>query len=90
MPAKDMFKDIGSNLDDPAIDVFLITPDDDNELDYVTRGIWLSVAGDIHVVTIEDRDIVLPEELFIVGVIYSIRIKKIFATGTTATIYGVI
>lgn len=91
MPAIDKFKNSSTNVGAPGDDFFEITPDDNNELPFVTRGLCFVTAGDLHVITSKDVEITLPSGLLVAGIIHPARIKKLFATGTTATdIYGVV
>lgn len=91
MAAVDDFLNIAAGMESPGTDIFAITPDDNNELSYVTRGIVFSTAGALRVLTMAGRDITLPDGLFAAGMIHPLRVKKVFATGTTATgIHGVI
>jgi hypothetical protein len=68
-----------------ADDVYLITPSDTDELPYITRAISIAVEGDLKIVTKRGSTVTIPSGYLAAKVMYSIRAKKVFATGTTAT-----
>ena len=51
MPAIDNFDGNSTWLNGPANDAFAITPDDVNELPYVTRAIYVGQGGNVKLVT---------------------------------------
>jgi hypothetical protein len=60
-----------------------ITPSDSEELEFITNGIIPGTSGTISIIAADDTDPVpVPVNA---GQQYSIRAKKIMATGTTAT-----
>ncbi len=67
-----------------AVEIFLITPDDANDLPFITRAISFSAAGAISVVTHDGTSIVIPSGSLAAGVLHPIGLKRILATGTTA------
>jgi hypothetical protein len=82
MPATDPFYGKRS-LDGPGEDADEIVPHDANELTYVTRAIYVGGAGNMSVVTAKGTSVVftgLPA-----GIVLPVRIRKVLATGTTAT-----
>lgn len=79
----DLYASYASALDSPAIGGFAVTLHNTNVLAIYTRAIMVSVAGNVKVTTITDDEIVLPA--LQPGVIYPIRAKIIWATGTNAT-----
>lgn len=63
-----------------------VTPSDSKDLDFVVSGIEVEVTGDVAMVCANGMSIT--RELT-AGRIYPVRVKKVLATGTTATgIYG--
>lgn len=65
---------------------WLMVADDNNNQSIYPRAIYCTVAGDIKVTFTEDSDpVTLPVEA---NKDYPWMIKKLFSTGTTATIYG--
>lgn len=75
-----------SGLIDPADGAFVITPSDLEDLNVYARGIYISTAGDV-AVDMANGDTVTFSNLA-VGVVHSLRIRKVYSTGTT--ISGVI
>ena len=71
-----------TDKDDPIDCAVAITPDDVVDLEYVTRVIWVGTAGNLSCVMNDGKEI-----LFLnlqVGW-HPIRIKRVNATGTTAS-----
>jgi len=67
----------------PINSAFAITPDDDVDLIYVTRGIYVGVSGDLKVDT-KSGDTVTFVGLA-AGMIHPIRVKRVYENGTDAT-----
>jgi len=85
MPATNEYKGCTPGLQSPPPRVFLITPDNDNELDYLTRAISFAGAGTLKVIDEKDNTVTIPDGALAAGAQHSLRIKKVFATGTSAT-----
>ena len=84
MPPRDAFPFPSSDdLTIPVEHGFDITPDNDNDLDFIPRALMVTVAGDIAVVMIGGETIVLPG--LTVGVLHPFRVKRVRVTSTTAT-----
>lgn len=68
------------SLGDPLIDGVNITPDDDNDLTFLTRALWIGTAGTV-VVTMMSG-----EQITFVGVqgLLPVRVQRVWATGTDA------
>ena len=80
----DRFENHAVGLNSPAVRAVTITPNDSVELSSPLRGYTVGGGGDIVVVFVDDTEsVVLPAR--IAGVDYGGRIKKILASGTTAT-----
>jgi hypothetical protein len=80
----DKFENHAVGLSSPAVRAVTITPNDAAELSSSLRGYTVGGSGDLAVVFVDDTEsVVLPGR--IAGVDYGGRIKKILATGTTAT-----
>ena len=75
------FDNYQPGLESPASDAFVVTPSDTVDLPAVTRAIYVGGQGDVHVIMHSGADVTL------VGVsgMLPIRIKRVMATGTTAT-----
>lgn len=69
-------------LRDPSSRLEVITPDDNANLPYLTRALYVNSGGAIRVL-----DATGNESTFTVGndVVLPVRVGKVFATGTTAT-----
>ena len=60
-----------------------VTPHDTNELDFVTRGIYVGVSGDLKVQLFDGTIITYVDIL--AGVTHAKAVRQVFDTGTTAT-----
>lgn len=67
----------------PIKSVFNVTTSDTVDLQYVTRAIYVGVSGDLRVI-MPDNTIVTFVDLA-AGIFHPIQIKRVMATGTTAT-----
>jgi hypothetical protein len=67
----------------PADSAFAVTPNDDDDLSVVTRGVFIGGAGNLKV-TLSSGDTVTFTDIA-KGFVHPIRAKRIFSTGTTAT-----
>ena len=83
MSAKDNFKGIANGLNFPATRAVSIVASDTDELEYVTRAIYIGGDGDVKVVT-SDGDTVIFQGL-LAGTLLPIRVRQVYSTGTTAT-----
>lgn len=68
-----------------ASSFFPITPDDDNDLDPHIRGILIGTDGTLRIT--DDDGVVrnLPSGLLATNYIHPIAVRRVHATGTTAT-----
>lgn len=80
----DLFKNQNVELNSPAGNAFIVSPDDDNDLAFSTRFIYVGTVGDIQLETVNGDIVVLTSLL--AGTILPIRAKKIFADQTTVTV----
>jgi hypothetical protein len=60
-----------------------ITPDDNNDLAAITRGIYVGVAGDLRVVMARGQTVLF--KALAAGIIHPISASRVLATGTAAT-----
>lgn len=82
----DTFSPHARSLIAGATHVFLITPDDDTDLDFVTRAISFAGAGALEVIMADDSAaVIVPDGALSAGILHPIRVKRVRATGTTAT-----
>ena len=72
-----------SGLIDPADGAFAITPSDTEDLEQVTRGLYVGVSGDVKV-DMANGDAVTFVSLA-AGVIHPLRVRRVYSTGTAAT-----
>lgn len=79
----DKFQIHRSMLTSPASEGFNITPSDDDDLAFVSRMIYIGGAGNVSVVLSSGSEITLNG--VISGTVLPLRVKKVNATGTTAT-----
>jgi len=82
MPPTDPFEGQNS-LTAPARDGDAITPDDNNDLAVACRGIIVTVAGNVEVVTPAGNTVIYPG--LAAGIVHPLRATRIKAAGTTAT-----
>lgn len=74
----------------PARHCFEVTPDDNDELPHCTRGLMVSVAGNVRLVFEADQDDNSPTDTdvtlpLLAKTYYPFAVKQIYATDTTAT-----
>lgn len=80
---KDDFASYQTGLTAPATAAEIITPSDTDDLEFVTRALYVGESGDVNV-TLKSGDTVLLRNLQ-AGVFYPLRVSYVLATGTTAT-----
>lgn len=68
----------------PGNSAFAITPDNDEDLAYVTRGIYVGVAGDVKVDMFGTGTAIVFKDLA-AGVVHPLRVKRVYEAGTDAT-----
>ena len=83
MPAIDKSEGLQEALHSPANDAADITTHNSNELEYVTRGIWVGGDGNVKVTTARGNTVTFVGAK--AGTVIPVRAKIVFATGTTAT-----
>ena len=80
----DKFQNFTVGLNSPAVSGIVVVPNDGANLGMSLRGYTVGVGGDLAVIFVDDSTpVILPAR--IAGVDYGGRIKKILATGATAT-----
>lgn len=82
---QDAFNHLAASMIDPAGRVFLITPDDDTDLAFVTRAISFAAAGTLHIVTAAGQEVTIPDGALAAGVMHPLRVTKVFEADTGAT-----
>lgn len=79
----DNFSGHSVGLTAPSPDGFDITPSDSTDLAYVTRAIYVGGTGNLKVTRLGGA--VLTYYGVPAGMMYPIRVTRVWATGTTAT-----
>lgn len=85
MPAIDDSRGKGTQLESPASNLALVVPDDDADLDFVTRGIALAAAGALKITTLGGQTLTIPSGALSAGGFHAIRATRVWADETTAT-----
>lgn len=67
----------------PAQGGFAITPSDSSDLAAETRGLWVGASGDLALVLASGDEVILAGA--IAGSLLPLRVRRVKATGTTAT-----
>lgn len=69
-------------LSDPSRSVSRVTPDDGSDLPNVPRMLHIGVAGNISFIAAEDTEVITQP---VPAGIFPVMVKRVLATGTTAT-----
>lgn len=89
MAENDEYAGRRSRVDDPARGGIAVTPNDTTDLVRSSRAIWVGAGGDVTVEMVRQLDKANPVTLTIPGVLggslLPIRVRKVLATGTTAS-----
>lgn len=80
----DKFERLLSGLDSPALNAAEVTPSDAADLATDARSLYVGGAGDVKVTTTGGDTVTL--KAVPVGTVVPVRTRKVFATGTTATL----
>jgi len=81
----DTFAKHRGGLDSPSSHVFLITPDDSNDLAFITRYVSFAGVGALKITTSGGETVVIPSGALGIGVLHPLRVKRVHSTSTTAT-----
>ena len=77
----DTFSSHSDSITSPVSNAFVITPNDDADLAFVTRGLYVSAVADL-VVDMNDSGAVTLRNLA-PGMLHPLRIRRVRQTGTT-------
>lgn len=78
----DAFQNHKTGLDSPAIQLHAVTPSDTEDLPSASRGLNVATSGTVKVTTVGGTT----DAVYIAaGIIFPVRAKRVWATGTTAT-----
>lgn len=83
MPIPDDYTGHAAGINDPSPLGVAVTPDDDADLAFRTRGLWVGGTGDVAVQWPDGSD-----SIFVAvpaGTLLAIRVDRVLATGTDAT-----
>lgn len=80
----DLYANHTPGLDAPAQKAFAITPDDNNDLALSTRAIYTGKGGTLVCILVEDSAEVTFNSVP-AGIVLPVRVKRVKATGTTAS-----
>jgi ribosomal protein S4E len=76
----DLFTTFSPSLEMPAQSAFAITPTDDSDLPFVTRGLHVNTGGSITVIFVNDTEEVALSVAD--NTTYPYRLKKVLGVGT--------
>ena len=79
---KDDFSRHGSSLTSPPTAAEAIVPDNEADLAYATRALYVGEGGDVAVQLMSGDTITLANAQS--GTVYPMRVRRVLATGTTA------
>lgn len=79
------YDDFSPSFIEPPRHIVSITPSDANDLDHEIRCIAFGTAGDLKITTDGGETETIPSGVLSAGQQHIMVIKKVFATGTTAT-----
>ena len=83
MAAENTFQGQAFGPTSGAHDAFDVTPDDAADLTIETRGVYIAASGDLHVLMAGGGEITFTG--LAAGVVHPLRVRRVYATGTTAT-----
>ncbi|ADG20407.1 hypothetical protein BC1002_6566 [Paraburkholderia atlantica] len=78
--AVDRYPHSGTGLDS-LLDLWKVTPDDDNDMPFVSRALCVTTAGEFHLKTFRGTDITVT----LAEGWHPIRVSRVYASGTTGT-----
>ena len=78
----DPFASQTPGLESPASHLLAVTPSDSQDLQIASRGINVATTGTVRVTTVSDETATV---YIAAGLAFPLRVKRIWATGTTAT-----
>lgn len=80
---KDKFSTYSAGLNAPASEAEAITPDDQADLPWVTRALYVGTAGSVRVIMLSGETVDFAQ--LQAGIMYPLRIRRVLAAGTDAT-----
>lgn len=83
MARKDLYADFQMGLSSPVAHGAAVTPDDTDDLEWVTRCLMVGQSGDVTCDLLGGETITFTS--LQPGSLYPFRVKRVYATGTTAS-----
>lgn len=83
MPATDIFSSTREGTQGPATAAAAITPSDTGEMAYVSRAVYVGATGNVRLVMKNGATVTLQNVP--AGALLPVRVRKVMATGTTAS-----
>ena len=80
---KDEFSRHGASLTSPSTAAETIMPDNESDLAYATRALYVGEAGDVVVQLMSGETVTLANMQ--AGTVYPMRVRRVLASGTTAS-----
>lgn len=77
----DNYQSNATGIESPVTNASAVTPHDENDLPFATRGLWVGTAGDVRVIMLSGSEETFPN--MHVGW-HPIRVTRVKDTGTTA------
>lgn len=78
----DPFQNHKTGLDSPAVQLHAVTPSDTADLPSASRGINVATSGIVKITTVGGTTGAI---YVVAGVVFPVRVTRVWATGTTAT-----
>lgn len=78
----DPFVNYQTDLSSPAVDLWDLAPDDDNDLPVCVRGLAVAESGNVRITTVRGTTVSI---YIAAGAPWPVRVSKVWATGTDAT-----
>lgn len=79
------YDDDRAGLESPAAHAYLITPNNDVDVAEYTRGIAFATEGTLKVEMFGGDIVEIPSGVLAPGMIHPLRVKRVYATGTSVT-----
>lgn len=79
---KDKFSTYSGGLNAPASEAVAVTPDDDAELAWCTRAIYVGTTGSVRATMLSGETVDFTQLQG--GIIYPLRLRRIWSDGTDA------
>lgn len=80
MPIIDDWSGVFSPINGPATHAAAVIPNDNNDLTHLCSALHIGISGDVRVVTHGNETVTFVD---VIGIL-PIRVRRVFATGTTA------